>query len=178
MVTREIRRSLESDNFSWISKSIHICMEMLFYAASGEMIHQSRLLDYQESWLCAENLTYVVHSTEDEFKLAVNFPQTYDRLMNMLWANAPPTSTLINNPIINSYRYERNICSKIKELQFSYCKQRVPGIYTESVVVKLCLRKEANEPVTNLSSGVLVMLRPTHPVIDAVLYIQLADKSC
>lgn len=172
----EIRLSLESDNFSWIRKSIPECMDMLCYAANGEMIHQSKWHNYQVSWLCAENLTYVVHSTTFEFELAINFPQTYDRLMDMLWTNGTHTNLLINNPIVNGYRYERNICSRIKKLQFSYCKQRVAGIYTESVDVKFCSRKEASEPVTKLLSGVLVMLRPTHPVIDAVLYVQLADK--
>ena len=180
MVTRdyfeEIRLSLESDNFSWIRRSIPECMDMLCYAANGEMIHQSKWHNYQLSCLCAENLTYVVHSTTLEFKLAINFPQTYDRLMDMLWTNGTHTNLLINNPIVNDYQYERNICSRIKKLQFSYCEQRVAGIYTESVDVKFCSRMEPNEPVTKLLSGVLVMLRPTHPVIDAVLYVQLADK--
>ena len=170
MVTRdyfdEIRLSLESDNFSRIRRSIPECMDMLCYAANGEMIHQSKWHNYR---LCAENLTYVVHSTTLEFKLAINFPQTYDRLMDMLWTNGTHTN------LVNDYQYERNIC-RIKKLQFSYCEQGVAGIYTESVDVKFCSRMEANEAVTKLLSGVLVMLRPTHPVIDAVLYVQLADK--
>ena len=173
----EMRMSLESDNFTWIQQSLPQSMEMLHYAANCEMIPQLKLFDYQATWLCAENITYIADSTPDEFELVINFPEIYKVLMNMLWKNRNHSSLKYHNSIIYDYQFEEIICEKIKRLTFLYSKQRVPGVHSESVEISCNVKMEANQPVTTLSPTILYHLRPCHPVIDAVLYTESTEKA-
>lgn len=59
---------------------------MLVYASNNVRIDSSRFGDYDSTWVCAENITYISEGSSEtsEFVPSLNFPTYYVELMEML----------------------------------------------------------------------------------------------
>jgi hypothetical protein len=172
----ELRASLVANDFYWVYSSLPFCMEMLHFAYNGLMVASDKQSTYMSSWLYAEKITYITSQNDSGFMLAVNFPQIYDELMDMLWQNRRKENVQVHNTIINGYQFEKRMCNTIKLLDCVYSHQEVSGVHPVQCEIKFCIKMEANQPVTELEPGVLYQLRPSHPVIDAVLYVEKSDR--
>jgi hypothetical protein len=170
MVAQYVEELRVANNFYWVYSSLPFCMEMLHCASNDLRVASEKQSTYMSSWLYAENITYIKSQDKSGFMLAVNFPQIYDRLMDMLWENRKNVS--IHNAIVNGYRFEKIVCNTIKLLDCMYSHQDTSEVQSVRCEIKFCIAMEANQPVTELVPDVLYRLRPSHPVIDAVLYVE------
>ncbi len=178
----EITRSL--DFAEWVILSLPLSIEMLFYAVNGITLDDySHRMNYETSWVCAENITYICNEVEEEgketFELALNFPTCIDLLYAIL--SAGKKKHRIHNSIIDGYEFEAVICSTIKTLDVVYSKKdegvsHQSDLQTNSFSFKYCVTQNSNSPVKSLASDVLYHLRPCHPVIDAVACVMVDDK--
>ena len=170
----DISKSLVASKFKWIEQSL----EMLVYAANGVKISKSHYYEYLETWVCAENITYISRRYMDgSFVLEMNFPTCYSELLCMLHGHRNEKSVRPHSRILDEIYFEDALCKKIKQLEVVYSKSKkaiprrddleaITFKFTATVCQRPCT------PLTGLAEGVLYQLRSCHPVIDAVAYIK------
>jgi hypothetical protein len=177
-----ILKTLFQSKFVWLKEGMS---NMLMYAMNEtELNYDAYYLDYTKTWLHAEKITYIKHRDEQSNKLvlALNFPTCYGVLMSTLKNLCDRKELLLHNAIIDEYYFERAICTSIDRLDVAYSKKdKAPAEQSDldTVVFKFkshVSHAETNLPVRGLLDGVLYYLRPCHPVIDAVAYIEMAES--
>ena len=183
LFVQQIAITLDAVQFSWVNDTLPISKEMFFYAANDMEIPMDKVTDYRESWLCSENITYISKvntagetcTKAEKFKLGINFPTIYEKLMRMFIKHKAELH--IHSDILNGFQFEYSICREMKVLHLTYSKQRLtrfsqPRKDSVTIDISLSVGMNSNEPVKELVNGVLYHLRPNHPVIDAVGYFE------
>jgi hypothetical protein len=175
----------QAEKFVWLKKEMSKNTNMLIYAMNEtELNCGAHYLDYGKTWLHAENITYMKHCDHQSNKLvlALNFPTCYGVLMFALKELCDQKELLLHNAIIDGYYFKHAICTSIESLDVAYSKKdEAPAQQSDldTVVFKFksyVSHAESNLPVRGLLDGVLYCLRPCHPVIDAVAYIEMAES--
>ena len=81
----------------------------------------------------------------------------------------------VNSAIIHGWKFEQETCEKIPLFEVCYGSENKVG-KTCTLDVQVRTDMGLDEPVRELKLGVLYHLRPFHPVIDAVGYLESQDK--
>ena len=174
----DISKSLVANKFEWIYQSLPQSLEMLVFAANGVKIPGARYDEYLETWVRAENITYVSRLYKNgSFVLQMNFPTCYAGLLHMFRKYRNEDSVRPHSRIIDGIYFEYAVCKKVKQLQVVYSKHKeaIPRqCDLEAITFKFtaAVNQRACTPLTGLAEGVLYQLRSCHPVIDAVAYIK------
>jgi hypothetical protein len=186
MMMAESTETLLANNSFWVKENFSNNMNMLIYAMNGTKLqHGSYYAYYCKTWLYAEKITYINFKDEDKgiFALALNFPTCYDILMSTLRdLHSEKTMDPIRNPIIDGYFFEHAICSTISSLNVAFAKtDEAPTQQSnlDAITFNFCghvSQTESNLPVVGLVKNVLYSLRPCHPVIDAVAYVEASES--
>ena len=168
--------SLKLNKFEWIKENLRISMDMLISATNGFKIPVTSWDDYIESWVCAENITYVSNRNEIEFKLSMNFPMHVQYLIQMLHEHIANEAVKVHSSQIQGLYFEMEICTKIKEINVLY-SEKTEAIATQDDLKAITFLFSCNSSmlIQGLGEGVLYHLRPGHPVIDAVAFVKVDD---
>jgi hypothetical protein len=174
-------KSLNKHSYEWVEDSLPESINMLIYAANGITIPTSRFQDYYDTWIHAENITYVCAESADEFMLAINFPTCFDYLLCVLYKHRAQEKGRIFSAIIDGLYFERDICTSIEQLDVLYSQKdeavaNQPDLQTIVFNFKSHVsNQDSNSPVKGLPEGILFFLRSFHPVIDAVAYVRVGN---
>lgn len=135
--------------------------------------------DYYETWVHAESITYISSTIEDSathFKLAINFPLSCRMLMKEI-AEHKKEKVKIHASTLNGFLFEELICSNMESVEVIYSKKdeaisRQPDVVAITFEFAVIVQ-QSNSPVIGLVKNCLYHLRPFHPVIDAVAYVEV-----
>jgi hypothetical protein len=108
-----------------------------------------------------------VKECEASFELAINFPGIYEALMRMLKDNR---KIEVHNAIVDGYYFKEAICAGMNKLDIVYCDQE-ENDRVGSYIFEFHVKQRPGTPVKKIQPNVLYHLRPNHPVIDAVAYV-------
>ena len=176
-----IMSSLKRTEFEWVKKSLNVSLEMLYLAANREKIPMHRFLHYTGSWVHAENITYISEKSDDFFMLGVNFPTYFKALREVLYDCKKNEKVRIHSPAIDGMHFEANICGRINDVDIVYSKKdesiaTQPDVEPLKATFNIFIDHVSDTPVIGLLDGVLHHLRPFHPVLDAVAYVNIKDN--
>ena len=165
---------LEKKEFDW---NLSQCLTFVEHARHGVPVSKQHARDYRVSYLNAENLTYSTDVSSETFLIRFHIPDVYQYIVIHLKHKYYDSSEthIRANPIVKGYIFKHTFLTstKLAEMPLHVSAINVDGDACEfSFPALLPSDAQLTSPLkTTLADRCIYYLRPKHPAIDSVVFI-------
>ena len=148
----------------------------LYYARTGLEVKICYLMDFRSSWVCEEGHCYIVQMEEENFVIAMNFPNAdkiiSSKISQMLSAIHNKDDTDLDTGGFLGYQFERKFYHACLETQ--QFPIMLESNKTVTIKMEFCTTANIEDKLNN---GVLYKLYSSHPAVGFVGELQVENDT-